>query len=334
MRTEMDVSGELLQSFSSTYLPGTRLCGWIELVGKSSSDDFRGDIFFVYFSLLPGFLPVWFDSHVPSLRRGAMVVVYNVLPVYLWGRLHGFVATSRSQVALKEFPSVIPSRKSNENKAVMSSNTLKRFVQTTRSEFMCFQFEAWSTYVARRLGHAFRKHIRGDPVDTNKILGWLLSLARCNYISIPRISLRRCIQRASALHTTMNESYAQTSYVHPLKVNCDKAFASLILVRGGMDADYLCSLLPEVIDTVSSHNIDIKFNQSYCADLDSDNAPSIWGEFNYLFQAKTTEDGEYEIKREFFFTCEFSMPNIKEANARYIHSVRMSIFLPSKRKSL
>lgn len=243
MYTELDIQGELLHTYKlSSFSNGlvseakSNVMGtWLELAGNLLPGGTRGDKFLLYIYPHPAVAPAGFFSQILSFRRGATVIVRNVLPIYLWGRLHGFAATIRSQIALTRFSPLVGDTLLNCPTALSLNCDIK-----------CLQFTAWRAYCKRRLNQAF------PPGHSQSIINfWEEGIARSVDASFFNVALgayhpkifQRVLKHASQHLEVENISINSFPVMEPIY---DKNVAELTLVRAGMDGDYLCSQLPEV----------------------------------------------------------------------------------------
>ena len=204
---------------------------WIEILGRTQFT--KGDSFFVYTSKLLSHS----DKNIidfSTVTIGDSLVFYSVYPVYLWGRLHGFAMNSRSSFDIHPsnsllFPSLLP-RSSPVGREIFESSALKALPLSKIDYFFlekkCSMLLAWSAYVNRRIkqcvssSSSFRYH----SVDYGRIFSVILT----------------------SLHDT------SVFFDLPVILSVEQEFVSVDMsplygIRAGQDADYLCSLLPEVL---------------------------------------------------------------------------------------
>ena len=294
MYTEMDIRGELLSTYtrlsqSQSQLqhscsgdPATAAASqgspwtWIELTGKAHPEASRGDKFLVFFALHPLLVPAGLPGLLLSLRRGAVVLVRNVFPVYLWGRLHGFAATSRSQFLIEKFSSlsISPRSPSDEATCAFARNMVVGVdvsccgvsdSLTVSKEWKCVQFMAWWAYAQRRVVQALPIHWSSDSAGSLYTMSGFDATLSDTIFNIPVAMLDpRLLFPVSSITSPTITSAATTATATAaaavddavlgggapphwvLEATCDQEGAQLYLVRAGMDADFLCSRLPEV----------------------------------------------------------------------------------------
>ena len=160
-------------------------------------------------------VPVWRDLYLlPSLYKGCTVTCSNMLPIYLWGRLRGFVLNIHSRVDILSY--------SEEN----DRNIIGSGQDVVNSENYCSVLAIW------------------DHIMSRKILQTVRTVTAS-------AELRRAITKAvlKQLKSSIPKEVFEPVQSSRFMEFADPKQIALMRIRGGFDLDWLCSVLPYILSS-------------------------------------------------------------------------------------
>lgn len=160
-----------------------------------------------------------------ALCRGCQVMVHNLLPVYLFGKLEGYAYSVRSCLQLLTFPVAAGAGSSNGSRP---ASTILDQVDRISAHIRkgCYTMSAWRARAATIL----QSHPSVDQLLT-MLLAFHHTVTSCT--AADQLQPPRIVQK----------EFSESWYV------------SFHLVRAGMDADHLSSMFPRIVplDNVMTH---------------------------------------------------------------------------------
>eukprot|EP01041_Mallomonas_annulata_P003664 gene3664-7300_t len=197
-----------------------------------------------------------------SLRAGARLKMRAVLPVFLWGRLCGVVATVRSHLSIAQFahthtPALSPSTRSTHHVVPVPISVTKpipmpvlRVPPDVRSR--CVLYCAWRAVVSRDIHHAISTSSSSSSSSQSSSGNSVPVSVAAAAVLVPMTDRIHRVRTAIEKHTDMAlfdissgsgsgsgcGRTVQEEFIH-------NHFAPLFTVRAGRDADWLTSHLPK-----------------------------------------------------------------------------------------
>ncbi len=193
--------------------------GWLELHVQGSTASAG---MMLYVSQLK-----FLDHIQDSLRPGAIVRAFNVLPVFLWGTLRGFACTVRSNVQIVRFSTCMTS--------------IPRPVSALAElRSCCAMFVAWRAEVSHRLALVVEQRAEEDSTLRAHILAALESCSSFGQaLGDGRSAPNMSAEELRALLAIPRSVPIQEQFR-------DAGVAQLFAVRAGLDADHIGTNLPQV----------------------------------------------------------------------------------------
>jgi hypothetical protein len=246
MHIEVNIVGKIYRKYHNNGILA------IELICSTNSSKRSSTSFYIYFSegsiLSPiaqsqtasnntschNILKFLMSSH----SLGVEVEFHNLLPVYLWGRLHGFSFTCRSNMLFQSFPiSTVVS--------CDTDNTISDVVLPYSK--LCHVYISWYIYYRNRFKCALISSdcsFRKNEITSND--------SEDIYNKVSKVLLRN----------TCEDIFECKHIPNTISSFPDIHGICLSLVRNDHDIDMLCSILPEVsaiIEMLSSINLMYRF---------------------------------------------------------------------------